>query len=326
MAMAETHNRLHISLVSSRSGARARRSETAVVVPRYSLYGDAAATREWFVNVEPLGGRARARGWRIEPHTHPKFAQLLFVAAGAGEMTLDGDRLPFAAPCLLVVPPFRIHGFRYAEQADGVVLTIENNYLGDLLERAPDLRVILQTAGAFALSAAAHAATAAHLEALRDELVPGRRGGAIGAEAQLLQLLLAALRDRPLPEPGTPTARGDLVDRYLDLVEGRYREQPDVDTLAAELAVTPAQLRHACKAALGLSPLAIIHDRLIAEAKRCLIYTTTAVGEIGFALGFTDAAYFTRFFTRMVGLTPTRFRAGAVVHPDGVADLAAAAG
>jgi len=51
-----------------------------VQVPRYTLYGDVAATREWFVNVESLDQRASALNWSIEPHTHPRFTQLVFVA------------------------------------------------------------------------------------------------------------------------------------------------------------------------------------------------------------------------------------------------------
>ena len=73
--------------------------------------------------------------------------------------------------------------------------------------------------------------------------------------------------------------------------------------------MTSAQLRSACKTTLGLSPLAILHDRIVAEAKRSLIYTTMSIADIGYALGFEDAAYFTRFFTRLLGVTPTKFRA-----------------
>lgn len=306
--MAETDNRLHISNAESDIRRRVR-SESEVRVPRYSLYGDAAATREWFVNVEPLDQRASAMHWTIEPHTHPKFTQLVFVADGGGDMTLDGDTLPFSSPCVLVVPPFRIHGFRYAGRTAGTVVTIENNYLGDLLARAPDLRTVLEAAGAFPLSQRGNEDITGHIDCLRGELAGDRKGGMIGAEIQLLQIVLAMLRDRPSVATPTPTARAELVDRFLELVEARYREQPDVDALAEILGVTPAQLRSACKATTGLSPLAIMHDRIAAEAKRCLVYSTMSVAQIGYSLGFDDAAYFTRFFKRTLGVTPTRFRA-----------------
>ena len=307
--MAETANRLHVS-IGGRPARLAVRSESDVRVPRYSLYGDAAASREWFVNVEPLDQRASALDWNIEPHTHPKFTQLVFVDDGRGDMTLDGDTVPFASPCVLVVPPFRIHGFRYAERTAGMVLTIENNYLGDLLARAPELRAVLEAAGAFPLSSGAHASILSHIVCLGKELAGGDKGGMVGAEIQLLQIALVLLRDRPAAEVAPPTPRAELVDRFLDLVEGHYREQPDVEALAGELGVTAAQLRHACRETTGVAPLAILHDRIAAEAKRLLTYTTLGVSEIGYSLGFEDAAYFSRFFTRTLGVTPTRFRQG----------------
>jgi AraC family transcriptional activator of pobA len=300
--MAKTENRLHIS-----NAAQRMRSETPIAVPRYSLYGDAVAAREWFVNVEPLDQRASPMNWMIPPHTHPKFTQVVFVADGAGEMTLDGDAIPFASPCVMVVPPFRIHSFRYAEASRGTVVTIENNYLGDLLARAPELRSVLEIAGAFPLAEQAHRQIAGNIKALATELRSGVTGSTIGAEIQLLQIVLTMLRDRP-EEVATPTPRGELVDRFVELIEARYREQPEIDTLAGELGVTPAQLRNACKATTGLAPLAILHDRIAAEAKRCLIYTPMSVAEIGYSLGFDDAAYFTRFFRRATGKPPTSFR------------------
>lgn len=307
--MAKTENLLHISTIPGRSTQRMG-SESRLAVPRYSLYGDAAAAREWFVNVEPLDQRASPMNWTIPPHTHPKFTQLVFVADGSGEMTLDGDAMPFVGPCVLVVPPFRIHSFRYAEATSGTVVTIENNYLGDLLARAPELRSVLEIAGAFSLADDSHRQITCNLQILGEELSGGSTGGAIGAEIQLLQVVLTMLRDRPDDEVVAPSPRAELVDRFVERIETEFREQPDIDALASSLGVTPAQLRHACKETTGLAPLAILHDRIAAEAKRCLIYTTMSVGEIGYSLGFDDAAYFTRFFRRATGKPPTSFRKG----------------
>ena len=205
--MAETEILLHIS-----SSRRPRvGSDSDVRVPRYSLYGDTAASREWFVNVEPLDKRASALDWNIEPHTHPKFTQLVFVDDGSGEMTLDGDTFAFTNPCVLVVPPFRIHGFRYERWTTGSVVTIENNYLGDLLARGPDLRSVLENAGVFSLSSDAHAEIARSISALAAELLGGLQGGTIAAEIQLLQIVLAMLRDRPQSETAPRSHRADSV-------------------------------------------------------------------------------------------------------------------
>jgi AraC-like DNA-binding protein len=53
---------------------------------------------------------------------------------------------------------------------------------------------------------------------------------------------------------------------------------------------------------------ALINDRLLTEAKRNLLYSGMTVNEIGASLGYVDPAYFNRFFSRNVGLSPGRFR------------------
>ena len=45
------------------------------------------------------------------------------------------------------------------------------------------------------------------------------------------------------------------------------------------------------------------------EALRDLAYTALAIKQIADGLGFTDAGYFTRFFQRQTGHTPSAWRA-----------------
>ena len=51
-----------------------------------------------------------------------------------------------------------------------------------------------------------------------------------------------------------------------------------------------------------------IQDEIILQAKRKLVYTTASVKEIAHSLGFDDYSYFTRLFTKVVGISPTLFR------------------
>jgi len=55
----------------------------------------------------------------------------------------------------------------------------------------------------------------------------------------------------------------------------------------------------------------VLHARLVLEAQRDLAYTTMTIKQIGLGLGFADAGYFTRFFQRETGRTPTAWRAQA---------------
>jgi AraC family transcriptional regulator, transcriptional activator of pobA len=58
----------------------------------------------------------------------------------------------------------------------------------------------------------------------------------------------------------------------------------------------------------GAPPVQLIHDCAIRAAKRNLIYTSLSVSEIASDLGFDDAAYFSRFFHKRCGMSPSKFR------------------
>ncbi|PDH68650.1 MAG: hypothetical protein CNE89_03215 [Sphingomonadaceae bacterium MED-G03] len=285
-------------------------SVSAAAVPRYILYGDARDRSDWFVNVEPLDKRCRERGWIIKPHTHPRMTQIVYCQQGQGHMMIDGDNQAFAPGCVMVVPPHRIHGFHYAGAAQGWVITIETHYLDDLLIRAPELRHVLESGGVFPLAARCDAQVEPAMAALTEELQAGRRGGALGAEIQLMSVLLLFLRHWPVQDrpDAVLTGRAELVRRFRLLVEAQYRRQPRVSDLAAQLCVSVSQLRLACKSVTGMSPIELLHDHLLAEAKRCLAYTPMSVSEIAHRLGFSDAAYFSRFFAKLASMPPTAFR------------------
>jgi len=51
-----------------------------------------------------------------------------------------------------------------------------------------------------------------------------------------------------------------------------------------------------------------MHARLLLQAQRELTYSRLSVKQIAFELGFTDAAYFTRFFRRLAGCSPAQWR------------------
>lgn len=66
----------------------------------------------------------------------------------------------------------------------------------------------------------------------------------------------------------------------------------------------------ACRAVAGTTPGQLIADRIILEAKRALRYSDLPVSDVAYGLGFHDPAYFSRYFLRATGSTPSAFRRG----------------
>jgi AraC family transcriptional activator of pobA len=149
---------------------------------------------------------------------------------------------------------------------------------------------------------------------LKTEFLGTQPWRALAIDAALCALLVALARAAPRVE-AQQAERGSRaalhLARYRELVDASYRMQPSLAALARELGITPTQLNRVCRQLTGRSALALLHARVLLEAQRDLAYTTLSIKQIALGLGFADAGYFTRFFQRLSGRTPTRWRGQA---------------
>ena len=58
----------------------------------------------------------------------------------------------------------------------------------------------------------------------------------------------------------------------------------------------------------GKSPLQIIHDRIVLETKRQLLYTDRSSKEIAYDIGFDDASHLSRLFKKQTSMSPSEFK------------------
>lgn len=105
-----------------------------------------------------------------------------------------------------------------------------------------------------------------------------------------------------------PSADQRLLKAYQAKVEEYFREQHEVGAYAALLHISAGHLSEVVKAQSGKPAIKHLHDRLVLEAKRLLLYTPLSLKELAFDLGFSEASYFNRFFKRETGVTPAEYR------------------
>jgi AraC-like DNA-binding protein len=80
-----------------------------------------------------------------------------------------------------------------------------------------------------------------------------------------------------------------------------------VQHYAALLNKSPKTIANLFSSHSTKTPLQVIHERIITEAKRLLLYTDKSVKEIANDLGFTDLTHFSKFFKNQTGQSPTDF-------------------
>lgn len=121
-------------------------------------------------------------------------------------------------------------------------------------------------------------------------------------------LLIDIWRAAAPPLQATKPQPHRTSDSFLNLVELHLQNHWTVAEYARRIGVSRDSLNEAVRRAIGISPHQHMQRRLMEEAKTLLVTTNIQVAEIGYKLGFSDAAYFTRFFRRHENLAPAQFR------------------
>ncbi|WEX10495.1 helix-turn-helix domain-containing protein [Chelativorans sp. AA-79] len=282
-------------------------------IPIYALYGEDRYPDEadW-LHWETITSRSRLYGFRIAPHRHEQFFQILFLRSGNARAAIDGETFDLGPVSLVTVPSLCVHGYDFSEDVDGVVLTFFERDIRNLLTEIPEMGYLFLRASV--ISAGEDEARELHnaIHGLVLECgsrVPGR-SAAIRARITLLLLTILRLgMTTASHDEGRAGRSAQLARAFHALVERRYRETRSVPCYAGELGITPTHLNRVCRQVLGQSALSVIERRIVLEAKRYLQFSTLSVKEIGILLGYPDPAYFSRFFRRAAGYPPSRLRA-----------------
>lgn len=286
-------------------------SMTTALPPIFKLYGEAQA---WpapdLLHCETIESRSRLHAWHIETHRHADLAQLLYVRQGGVRLQLEDWQGERRGPLLVVLPVLCVHAFEFEPSVEGFVVTLPVPQVERLKQRCQRAgQGLFLVAGCLDLSGP----DAPWIDQLIGQLVAEYEGHKPGREV-MLEALLDSLaiwllrQHRPEPGAALPRRAEQHLGRFLALVEQHYREHWSLGRYAAALGISGVHLNGLCRQLAGASALAIVHQRLLLEARRTLTYTQASVGEIADALGFADPAYFARFFRRGIGQSPLNYR------------------
>lgn len=231
------------------------------------------------------------------PHRHT-FHEIVHVTAGTGTHVVDLVPAELRPPNLCVIAPGQVHHWDRVRDLAGHVVLFTDDFLYDQADRALLRR--LSTRPLLALDETVHAATARMIAEMRAE------SGAEGA-ALVLRALLHVLLVRAARLVGTPPKAGTVAEEFTRLTATTGTGW-SVRAYAERIGVTPGHLTEAVKAATGRPASALVREARVREAKRLLTGTGLTVRQVASRVGFTDPAYFCRFFRRETGMSPGGFR------------------
>lgn len=92
------------------------------------------------------------------------------------------------------------------------------------------------------------------------------------------------------------------------LLENNFRSKRQPSFYAAQMGISPNNFSKICKQQFFKTPSILIHERVILESKKLIHLTYKSMKEIAAELNFGDENYFSRYFKKHTGITPTAFR------------------
>ncbi len=100
----------------------------------------------------------------------------------------------------------------------------------------------------------------------------------------------------------------EIFYRFNDLVMHHFQTNRNLSFYASELCVTVDYLYAAVKKTSGSSPTVLINNRVISEAKYLVNYSVISFSEIADQLNFCDPYTFSKYFKKLTGYSPSRYR------------------
>lgn len=234
------------------------------------------------------------------PHRHT-FAQLVFIESGVGNHLIDFSPVEIRPGDVHVLAPGQVHTWE-AEGLRGQALMFSEELLDSLGTLPHELRELtLLGAAPLRLTRDAQAQALRLFEALSN--TRSERAGRHLVTAMLWECLSGTDAASPIHD------HSSLASAFLKLALTAPHAGLTVSACARELGVTNGYLTESVVAGTGTSPGKILRTAVTREAQRLLSGTELTSAQISHQLGFTEPSYFSRFFRREVGCTPSEYRA-----------------
>lgn len=99
-----------------------------------------------------------------------------------------------------------------------------------------------------------------------------------------------------------------IVSELMKLIDANFITERETDFYATRLGLSNKKMNEVSVKGTGKTIKQHLQERLILEIKKEIRMESKSLKEIAFELGFSEPAYFTRFFKQQTGMTPTDFK------------------
>lgn len=246
----------------------------------------------------------------MDAHSHNFYLLMLFTK-GSGSHTIDFTKYNVERGSVFFMAPAEVHSWNLSDDTDGYVLFFNSEfYTMDINSKKLHALPFFKSKSKLR-NGILNEPSLKEVELIMRSINAENNKPSVFQKNILrsyLDVLLYKLSSLLLENNKVETQKNSLIPELEILIERHFKKHQPVSFYSEKLNISSQQLNTIAKNNLNKTVGEMIHERLLSEAKRLLIYSTLSISEIAYELNFTDNSYFNRFFKKAEKITPDQFR------------------
>lgn len=273
-------------------------SEGNLILPAHAL--EAGSLQ---INILPLDYRNPYDFKRKHRHT---YFEIMLIEKGGAQQLIDFKNYVCPQYSCYIICPQQVH-LMNRNQSTGTLVQFTEDRIRSVEVRAAlsQLQSFETEACVFQENPTGFLELNSLLGIMRSHLYKNEHSGNLTVTL-LLEAFVALIIDFHKPS-GITSKDSDrsVMTAFYKLLEEHYRENKGVHFFLQKLGIPEKKLAMSTRKYTGLSPLQLIHNRILLEAKRLLLFEESSHKEIAFDLGFDSPASFSAFIKLKTGYSPS---------------------
>ena len=279
----------------------------------FGLYGEKEILSPDFMHCDTIEFRTKPHIQSIKEHIHTSLFQIYIVEKGKLHLYLENSKHIINGPAIVTIPENTLHGVPIDKNLKGKVLTLSTSFIETLFKNTPQAlqeltstQIITEFDKQHLFVTISRYADNLHHEIKAD--LPEKKLVLQSYFNLLLGLIyrMVKRKSEKIIFPDSRNAR--YFSTFQKNIKQAYDPMKPIKQYAEQLNITSVHLNRICKSITGKPASQIINDFIILEAEKFLKQTDDNISEIAYRLNFEDPAYFSRFFHKVVGVSPKQFR------------------
>lgn len=247
-----------------------------------------------------------------EPH-QDDFYVFTYIEKGEIALQVNFETYHLTDNTLFITLPGQIHSFQpVTTDVKRITLLVDTLYIEDMYKHVFEKFAITAAPVSVPTASIVELKSLSHILSNRLQMLYIHEELGKNLVFSLTRSLIGVMADILLRRDtvrGTNKRHIELTLKFKGMLKKHLPSHKNVSFYAEILHISSGYLNEVVKRTTGMSSIQYIQFEIILIAKKLLCFTTLSIQEIAHQLEYEDTAYFTRLFTKTVGISPKLFRA-----------------